>query len=416
MRRLGVITVDQAIAGGSNVLIAVLAAHTLGLAAFGLFGVVFLVYVLVQGVSRALVSDPLLLHPQEARERPGEAIGTAVVLGVAMGLALALIGLGVRFINTQFGTALVVLAAFVPLLVLQDLGRYIAFATRRPAGAVLLDTAWLVLQTAAVPVLYLAHLRTLAWFVAVWAGAGAVSGILTLVRSSWTVSDLGVAWLRRTWRLAWRYLISYVSTQSSSLLVTSAIGGITGARPLGAFQGTLLLVRPYVTFQVAAVSSGVTDIAHAAAQGAQIWLRARRTAAFATAVAVVNGAVMLALPAALGRLVTGSAWDAAQPLLLPMAIQIVALGATSGARAGLLGARALTRTLALDVTNGALMVSSTVVGALCDGVVGAVWAASVAQCVMTVLWWTALSRLVRSGHVVDHTPTRSAAVGSVEAA
>jgi len=45
-RRLSTITIDQAIAGGSNVLIMVLAARVLGTERFGLFGLVFLLFVM----------------------------------------------------------------------------------------------------------------------------------------------------------------------------------------------------------------------------------------------------------------------------------------------------------------------------------------------------------------------------------
>ncbi|HEX6389183.1 MAG TPA: hypothetical protein VFZ89_07050, partial [Solirubrobacteraceae bacterium] len=124
-RQLSVITIDQAIAGASNVLIAVLAARLLGVASFGLFGIVFLVYVMVQGVSRALVCDPLLVHPVEGQERKGEVIGTSLVLGLALGVFIVLVGLAVRLIDDRLGNALVVLAACIPLLVLQDLGRYL---------------------------------------------------------------------------------------------------------------------------------------------------------------------------------------------------------------------------------------------------------------------------------------------------
>ena len=58
-RRLSTITVDQAISGGSNVLIAVLAARILGVESFGLFGIVFLVTITAQGAIRSLVCEPL---------------------------------------------------------------------------------------------------------------------------------------------------------------------------------------------------------------------------------------------------------------------------------------------------------------------------------------------------------------------
>ncbi len=102
-RRLSVITVDQVIAGASNVLISVLAARLLGVASFGLFGIVFLVYLVALGVTRALVSDPVLVHPLEAQERIGDVIGTSFMLGLAVAVVLVA-GLGVRLWDPRSAT------------------------------------------------------------------------------------------------------------------------------------------------------------------------------------------------------------------------------------------------------------------------------------------------------------------------
>src|SRR4051794_37141904 len=108
-RRLSVITIDQAIAGASNVLIAVLAARLLGVASFGLFGIVFIAYVMAQGVSRALVCDPLLVHPEEAEARTGEVIGTSCLLALGLAVVVVAAGLAVRVLDARLGDALIVL-------------------------------------------------------------------------------------------------------------------------------------------------------------------------------------------------------------------------------------------------------------------------------------------------------------------
>ncbi len=181
-RRLRVITIDQAIAGASSVLIAVPAARLLGVVSFGLFGLLFLVYVMVVGVNRALVCDPLLVHPVEGQGRLGDVIGTSCVLGLVLGALVAVAGIGADLWNPRLGNALVVLAICIPLLALQDLGRYIAFATQRPTSAVMLDVAWLVFLFAGVGVIVVTDARTLASFIAAWAGSGAAAGLLIFFR------------------------------------------------------------------------------------------------------------------------------------------------------------------------------------------------------------------------------------------
>ncbi len=71
----------------------------------------------------------------------------------------------------------------------------------------------------------------------------------------------GLSWLRYTWGFSWRYLISYTSTQGAALGMSSGVGAIAGARALGGLQGTVLLVRPFMTFQVAAIAASVGEVA-----------------------------------------------------------------------------------------------------------------------------------------------------------
>ena len=59
------ITIDQIVSGASNLLIALLSAHLLGTAAFGYFGLILVIYAGAQGVTRSLVGDPLLVHPDD---------------------------------------------------------------------------------------------------------------------------------------------------------------------------------------------------------------------------------------------------------------------------------------------------------------------------------------------------------------
>lgn len=388
-RRLSVITIDQAIAGASNVLIAVLAARVLGVAAFGLFGIVFLIYVMVQGVSRALVCDPLLVHTTEADERPGDPIGTSCVLGLGLAGVVLVAGFVVGVWEPQLGNALIVLGVCVPLLLLQDLGRYLGFATQRPARSVVLDMCWLLILVAAVAVLLATGTQTLVWFIMAWAGSGSVSGLLLFWQCRGHRVRVGLSWLRHTWLFSWRYLISYTSTQSGALAVSGAVGGIAGAKALGAVQGTILLARPFGTFQVAAVAAGVAEISRAA-DGTRVRRQGTRISGLTTGIALVNTVVMLVLPSQLGELVLGATWHAARPLLLPTGVQLLCLGVITGARAGLMGMRAVQLTMAIDVGGTVLVLASTMCGALINGAAGALWAAAMTQGLMAVVWWAVM--------------------------
>lgn len=387
-RRLSTITIDQAIAGASNVLIAILAARALGVAAFGFFGIVFIVYVTAQGASRALVCEPLLVHPAEAEERPGDAIGTASVLGVALGIVVALSSLAGYAWDQQLGNALLVLGACLPLLVLQDLGRYLGFATHRPSASLVLDLVWLALVLVAVGVLALADLSSLTWFIVAWAGSGAIAGLLVFVQYRITRVHFSLSWLRETWAYSWRYLVSFVATQGAALLTSVGVGAVAGARALGAVRGAILLTRPVGMVQAASIAAGTAEISRLVPGSPEVRRHVNRTTILTTGLALANMAVLLVLPDALGRLALGATWEPTQRLLLPATVQIVMLGLVCGTRAGLTGMRAVKKTVRIDVASTVIVSGATVTGAIVDGALGAYWALVMAQAVSAVIWWT----------------------------
>ena len=386
-RRLSVITIDQILSGGSNVLIAILAAHYLSVGSFGLFGIVFVVYAMVIGVYRALIADPMLVHSRDAEDRLGEVIGTSLVLAFALGAVVLIAGLGLQAINTQFGFALVVLAACTPLLVLQDLGRYLGFALQRPSRAIVLDATWLGIMLVAVVVVGQLADNTLVSLIAAWGGSGALAGLLVFMQHRGVRPHFSLSWLGHTWRFSWRYLISYVSLQGSALAVLTGVGAIAGATARGGVQGTILFIRPYTTFQIASVASGVGEISRHHLRGAPLRHHATKTTAITTAVALVNAVVMLVLPDDVGKVFLGNAWDATKPLLLPTCAQILAMGLLTGARVGLLGMRAIQKALAVDLVGAGVFLAATLTGAVVAGASGALWFGAAGRAAMTVIWW-----------------------------
>jgi hypothetical protein len=404
-RRLSVITIDQALAGSSNLLIALAAAHLLRTtASFGLYSIVFLVYVVSQGFSRALICDPLLVHTADAEKRPGEIIGASVLLGCGVGALLLVAGFVVHLFQHDLGGALVALGWCTPLLMFQDLGRYLGFATARPGRALVLDGLWLGLLIPGVAVLVVFHARTLTWFIITWAGCGAACGLLLFWQYRGVTIRPGLRWLRYTWPFSWRYMISYSSTQGAALLGSSVVGAVAGAKQLGGVSGTILLARPFGTFQVAAVAAGVSEIDRA--RGGRRFVRAhgQKTTLITSVVALVNGAIMLTLPDKLGRAVISHAWEVAKPMLLPTAAQLLALGLITGARAGLLGSRAVRKTVRIDVASTIAVLAATSVGAVINGALGALWAVALTQGLMATVWWTVF--LAETGHQPAHSVGR----------
>ena len=169
-------------------------------------------------------------------------------------------GLVTSLVQRDLGLGLVALGAFIPLIFLQDLGRYLAFATHRPGRALVLDLTWLGLLVVAVGAVLASGSESLVLFVVAWAGSGAVAGLLTPLPYRHSRIRLGLGWLRETWPFSWRYALSFASMQTASLGVSVAIVGIAGSRALGAVRGALLLLGPFTQFQAASIAAGVAEV------------------------------------------------------------------------------------------------------------------------------------------------------------
>lgn len=345
---------------------------------------------MVQGGARALVGDPLLLHSSESEERAGDAIGAACILGLGLGVVVMLGGLVAHVWDGRLGNAFIALAVCVPFLVLQDLGRYLGFATRRPASALTLDVVWLVLVFAAVGALIATDTDTLWIFIAAWGASGAVAGLIVFWQHRRARTRLSLAWLRETWSVSWRYLVSYTSAQGSALLTAILTTAIAGPKAMAGIQGALLLQRPFVVFQIASMASGVVDVSRSAKERVTVLRMGTRISLLTTLVAIANGVVLLMLPDAVGEAVLGATWQAAEPLLLPAAAQIAMMGIMSGARSGLLGLRAVKLALRIDIVKTVLIVVLTAVGAVIGGAEGAMWAVAIGHALGAIIWWAAL--------------------------
>lgn len=387
-RRLSVITIDQIVSGASNLLIALLSAHLLGTAAFGYFGLILVIYAGAQGVTRSLVGDPLLVHPDDARNRVGAPVSSALVLGVGMGaLILALAGV-LHLADLPLAPEMLILGLAFPGLILHDLGRYLGFAVQRPSLSLVLDLTWLVLSTAAFVAVIALDDISLTWFTLAWVGPGALASLLVFAQHRIRLGGAR-AWLRERWSFSWRYLMSYLATQGAVLGFSVTVAAVAGAFALGAVRGALLLIRPYMTFQTAAVAAGVSEIANDADPAAAS-RHLRRTTVLAMSIGLVNVAVLLLIPDSVGQLVLADTWFATEPLLVAASLHILCLGLVAGPRSYLNGTRAIRTTTTLDIATTFGVVATGTIGVFIDGALGAYWGTAIGQGVAAAIWWTVL--------------------------
>lgn len=393
-RRAGLVTFDQIISSASNVLVLIWAAHVLSPADFGRFSLAFLVWVFVQtGIVRSLVSATVMVHPEDADQRPGDVVGAAVWLSIVAGALCALLGGAGWYLGNPIGPPLVLIGALMPLLGVQDVGRYIGIAQSKPGYAVVLDTVWLVLLGGAFVVLTVLDLSSLMWLVGAWAATGAASSLWVFVQQGVPrARELSLDWLRARWHFSWRSLVASSSSATVALVGSSLTAVVAGPVAVAAIRAALLLERPSTTVQTAVATSAATDIAREESDDAALMRHQRRTMVVSAVVAVINMVALLIIPDSVGRLLLGHVWHVVEPLLLVVGFHVGALAAQSGVRAALMGRREIQVVMVVDILGTVLSIAGLVIGAAIAGAKGGMWGAVIGQLITAAVWWIVLAR------------------------
>ena len=247
--------VDQGASSVTNLGLSVVAARTLGPAGLGATLMGFAAYLLVLGVQRALLSEPLVTSSTRATASERDVATRAAItcsLALAGGLTAALLVAGLT-IPGPAGRGTLVFAPWLAVAMLQDLYRFVLFRDGRPAAAALTDVVWMVASAGAAP---LAWLTPSIWVPSLCWGVGAVLGALTgaAVMPLWPGAPrAALRWFRHTAWLFGRWLVaesaaynvgSYALVWVLALMVgTGSYGGLRATQSIFA---PLSLLIPFV--------------------------------------------------------------------------------------------------------------------------------------------------------------------------
>ena len=391
-RRMSLVTVDQGLSSLSNLLVLVAVAHLLEPVDFGRFSLLFLVYALGQALVRSAVSVPVLVHTHDALERPQEALGAAILLGLAVsGLCVAAGGL-MWWAADVMAASVLVLGACLPFLLLHDVGRYLAFARGKPGRAIELDLLWLLLTVGGFVLVIRQDAQELSWIVLAWAGSGAAASL-------WAFAQYGVPrgralsmdWVRERWSFVWRSVVSNVAAQGIGLMGGALAAVVSSPVAVAVLRASLLVGRPSATVQAGVGASTAADVAREgpADGGARLL---RRALVVCWAVAVINLGVLYVLPDAVGTAILGGVWPLVEPLILPIGLFGVAAAVHTAVQAVLVGRHEMTRVLWLELSGACLAVVCVVVGAAVGDAAGALWGTLIGQSIASIAWWISFRR------------------------
>jgi hypothetical protein len=411
LQRAGWGVADQALSSLTNFALGVVVARAVDPATFGSFTIVFVTYTTALGISRAVTSEPLLVHystPPHVNWHVGtaRATGVAVVIGVVLGVGCATAG---WIAGRGLTLPLIALGATLPGLLLQDCWRYAFFARGRGFSAFANDLVWAMVLVPALIVPTGAQHDSITWLaIAAWGGAGTAAALIG-IRQSGTVPapHKTLIWLRQEWALIPRFLGEFAAMGGAGQVTLYFIATLAGLQALGSLRAAQLVFGPMQVIFMGVSAIAIPELVRAQQASTGKLLSTSRLFSLAlAATALLCGAVVLTLPSSAGAALLGPTWQHARLLALAVMVAWVASGLIAGAATGLRALAAAKRSLAARLTGSLLAVGGGVTGALMDGARGAAWGLAIAAWIEATVWWRQYGRALREPHPTQPGPLK----------
>ncbi len=385
---------DQAVGSLGNFVLLILVARSSSQDRFGAFVVVLAAYALTAGASRALVSEVILFeYPRllpEQQFRAG-ALGAALVGGVIGAVPVILLGA-----FTPLGAGFILLGAFLPFLILQDVERHIMLASHRQRDAFVNDLLWTFTALAAISV-YAGYVTlTLASALVLWAGGGLLASLVGLAQLRILPRQSQIApYLRLTRPFVGSLMVEYLVVTFAANVVLLILTGIIGLVGVGGLRAATAIYSPLNTLFQASRTVLIPWLSRQAAAGHDI---VRKVAAVsATFLVCAGGAaiVISALPDSVGRSLFGPSWLIAGSLVGLAGIDRVLASVAVGPMLGLRALREVRRGLLSRASVAAAAMIFGLIGGLLDGARGALLGSIAAWTFGLFVYGRAFMRIAR---------------------
>lgn len=402
LRRLGWGVADQAVSSLTNFTLGILVARSVSPSHFGAFSIAFVLYTTALSGARAVVGEPLSVRYSASagvdwKRGASQAMGAAVVVGVVVGFACAVVRI---FDGGVVGSSLFLLGVTMPGLLLQDAWRYAFFTQGRGFQAFLNDSIWALVLFAWIAVLLSAGHATVGALILAWGGAACCAALAGIAQARLLPRpSQALTWWSEQRDLAPRFFGEFAAGNGSAQVVTYATAAAGGLTEAGALRGAQLLLGPINIFTmgigVAAVPAGVRLLE----QGRE---RLKRAAVFLSAalalITLTWGAVIFLLPERWGIALLHDNWLGAHAVVLPLTLAWTGLSANTGAALGLRALAAAKRSLRVKITITPLTLIAVGAGATLNGAVGAAYGLAITATSGACLWWFQFRRaLVEHG-------------------
>jgi O-antigen/teichoic acid export membrane protein len=401
-RVLGLTVIDQGASSLSNFALAVLVAHYSHAQALGVFAILTVTYVIAQGFVRSVTSDCLLTRHEtsdavmDGFERSGYLCAFLCATAIALPLLVTS-----SLLPHDFAFPMAIFAVCFPFMALQDFARFIGISRHRPAYAIWLDTAWVVIFVAVAALLITYDMTSLPWLWASWTGAGAVVGLWTIhahrVRDGFRRLGEPVRfWLTSERSVGIRFAGQFLLSATWIYFIYYPLLLVLSVEDVGVIKLAQLVLGP-ITVLAAGMQSALVSLAtrrfrqHKAAA-----LRFCASCGLAIALSTIGWtAFIYFLPVQQVVRVFGPTWPAARVVFPWIGLAFV-FGSFSGmAVGGLRAIRAATVNLWLAVIMLPISFALCLGGAALHGVLGFSYGMAATFAVYALLGWIALVAAAR---------------------
>lgn len=195
---------DQVLSSGTNAIIGFLIARHASSTLFGIFTLVYTAYLIIFGLSQAIVAWPLMVQfgsrpRNEIREQIPAVLGLAFIVAI---ISTSVFGIVAINVSVLANTLSLIMVLAIPFLVIQATWRSQFFAEGDPKSAFICDAIWAVIQAILYVAIYCSSgTLTPDWILFGWALGGSLAGgIFCAVKQSYPARGKVYALLKTTER------------------------------------------------------------------------------------------------------------------------------------------------------------------------------------------------------------------------
>jgi O-antigen/teichoic acid export membrane protein len=371
---------DQCVASASNFAVGIVVARISGPAGLGAFALAYAGWILATLIHRSMITDPMAMMGELRGDQKDEFIRRGFAADVTLSLmtacVVAAIGSALLVVGQHtYGVALLSLAPWILVLLLQDYWRQIGFVQGTPKKSLMNDLLFNAVQALAFGAVFLAGLHSVFAIVSAW-GLGAAVAALYGFRQFSVHPSLrgGGAFLWTRWHTV-RWLVGERAAGWGGaqlyLILAGALLGPAGLGGLKAAQG--LMAGPTNVFISAGGSFGFPEASRQLAERGRTGLvRVSRyvTGAGIMATAACGLVVLVAAPTLL-KLLYGPAFVTYAAPARVFAVSVMISACALGAGLTLLTTRRMRTLFMVQLERIAFSVTAVCLLVPAFGVIGA---------------------------------------------